>query len=184
MGLQVTIRILKLRKILITGQTGLAKELALAYSSDLVTCVSRTTGHNINCVSAWGVDFLDYDCVINCAYDGLGQQLVLDYFYHHWHWIDNKQIITIGSKIITQPRIEIAQDRNYWDYRTHKQTLQAMFDSMITNARCDMKIINPGAIDTPMVASHQISKMSTEYVATRIVDFVRDPINKRLDLWL
>lgn len=173
-----------MRKILITGQTGLAKELALAYSNDLVTCVSRTTGHDINRVSEWGVDFLEYDCVVNCAYDKLGQQYVLDYFYNQWHRIASKQIITIGSKIITQPRIDIAQDRNYWAYRTHKQTLQTMFDSMITNARCDMKIINPGAIDTPMIASHQVPKLSADYVAARIVDFASDPFNKRLDLWL
>jgi hypothetical protein len=171
--------------ILITGNQGLAKALGEILTVEhSVTYVSRSTGHDINCVADWGVDFLDYDSVYNCAYDGLGQQQVLEYFYHHWQLHANKQIVTIGSKVITQPRIDIVQDKNYWPYRAHKQTLQAIFDSMVTTACCDMKIINPGAMDTPLIANQNVIKMPVDYVAKRIVDFINDPINKRLDLWV
>jgi hypothetical protein len=173
-----------LRKILITGRTGLAEALAKIYSNELVTCVSKSTGHDINCVDQWGVDYLDYDSVFNCAYDGIGQQLVLEYFYHHWHSNATKQLITIGSKIITQPRIDQDRDSEYWPYRMHKQTLQSMFDRMITNAKCDLKIINPGAIDTPMIEHQTISKMPTKFLADKIYNFSADRTNKRLDIWI
>lgn len=173
-----------MRKILITGRTGLAEALSNVYSNESVSCVSKSSGHDINCINNWGVDYLDYDCVFNCAYDGTGQQLVLEYFYHHWHNNATKQLITIGSKIITQPRIDQDLDNNYWPYRTHKQTLQAMFDCMITTAKCDLKIINPGAIDTAMIRHQSIPKMSTEFLANKIHNFVADPTNKRLDIWL
>jgi hypothetical protein len=158
--------------------------LAKIYSNELVTCVSKSTGHDINCIAQWGADYLNYDSVFNCAYDGVGQQLVLEYFYHHWHSDATKQLITIGSKIITQPRIDLSCDSEYWPYRTHKQTLQSMFDCMVTNAKCDLKIINPGAIDTPMVEHQTIPKMSTVFLANKIYNFATDSTNKRLDIWL
>jgi hypothetical protein len=173
-----------LRRILITGHTGLAEALANVYSNELVTCVSKSTGHDINHINNWGVDYLEYDCVFNCAYDGIGQQLVLEYFYHHWHTNIDKKLITIGSKIITQPRLDQDRDREYWPYRTHKQTLQAMFNCMVTNAKCDLKIVNPGAIDTPMIQHQSIPKMSTEFLAAKIYNFVEDRTTKRLDIWL
>ena len=173
-----------MRKILITGRTGLAEALTNIYSNELVTSVSKSAGHDINCIDQWGVDYLDYDSVINCAYDGFGQQLVLEYFYHHWHSDDTKQIITIGSKIITQPRIDLIRDKEYWPYRTHKQTLQSMFDCMVTDAKCDLKIINPGAIDTPMIKHQPIPKMSTIFLADKIYNFAADHTSKRLDIWL
>jgi hypothetical protein len=173
-----------MRKILITGRTGLAEALAKIYSNELVTCVSKSAGYDINCVDQWGVDYLDYDCVFNCAYDGIGQQLVLEYFYHHWHSNATKQLITIGSKVITQPRIDLGCDNEYWPYRLHKQTLQSMFDSMVTTARCDLKIINPGAIDTLMTKQQTVPKMSTNFLADKIYNFAEDRINKRLDIWI
>ena len=173
-----------MRKILITGRTGLAEALAKIYSNELVTCVSKSTGHDINCVDQWGVDYLNYDSVFNCAYDGIGQQLMLEYFYHHWHSDATKQLITIGSKVITQPRIDQGRDSEYWPYRLHKQTLQSMFDSMITNANCDLKIINPGAIDTPMIEHQTIPKMPTKFLADKIYNFAADRTNKRLDIWI
>jgi hypothetical protein len=171
-------------KILITGTAGLAHALAQAHCNDQVTAVSRQTGHNINQVQAWGQEFLDYDRVYNCAYDGIGQQLVLEFFYQYWKNLQPKSIVTIGSKAITQPRIKLDQDHQYWPYRAHKQTLQLMHDQMWPTAKCDLKIINPGAIDTHMVQAHNIPKMAPELLAEKIKNFCQDPINKRLDLWL
>ena len=171
-------------KILITGTRDLAQELAVAYSGHEVTNVSRSTGHDILKIDQWGVDFLDYDCVFNCAYDGLGQQLVLEYFYHHWQNDPSKCIVTIGSKVVTQPRSDLSLDNDYWEYRIHKQTLQNMYDTMWPKALCDLKIINPGAFDTPMVSGLSVPKINVFELAQRIKAFVKDPVNKRLDLWL
>ena len=59
-----------------------------------------------------------------------------------------------------------------------------MFDSMITNANCDLKIINPGAIDTPMIEYQTIPKMPTKFLADKIYNFAADRANKRLDIWI
>jgi hypothetical protein len=171
-------------KILITGTKGLAKELAFVYADYNVTTVSKSTGHNILQINNWGVDFLNYDLVFNCAYSGIGQQLVLEYFHHHWQYDSTKSIITIGSKVITQPRSDLAMANNYWPYRIHKQTLQTMHDSMWPTARCDLKIINPGAFDSAMVAHLDVEKLSLHELAIRIKKYTEDPVIKRVDLWL
>ena len=168
-------------KILITGTKGLAQELAFVYSNHDVTTVSQSTGHDILKIDEWGVDFLDYDLVFNCAYCGIGQQLVLEYFHHHWQFNPTKSIITIGSKIITQPRSD--GTNAYWPYRIHKQTLQSMHNSMWPTAQCDLKIINPGAFDSEMVAHLDVLKLSLYELAIRIKKYVEDPVIKRVDLW-
>jgi hypothetical protein len=169
-------------KILITGTKGLAQKLAFIYADYNVTTVSLSTGHDLLKIEEWGVDFLDHDLVFNCAYSGLGQQMVLEYFHHHWQHNPTKSIVTIGSKIVTQPRSDTIND--YWPYRIHKQTLQAMHDTMWPTARCDLKIINPGAFDSDMVAHLNVPKLSLSALATRIKQYVEDPVIKRVDLWL
>jgi hypothetical protein len=169
-------------KILITGTQGLAQELAFVYADYDVTAVSLSTGHDILCIEEWGVDFLDYDLVLNCAYSGTGQQLVLEYFHHHWQFDPAKSIVTIGSKVVTQPRAD--GTHGYWPYRIHKQTLQAMHDAMWPTTHCDLKIVNPGAFDSEMVAHLDVPKFSLYDLASRIKKIANDPVVKRVDLWL
>lgn len=171
-------------KILITGSKGLAQELAFVYADHDVTNISQSTGHNILQVDHWVTEFLDYDLVFNCAYSGIGQQLVLEQFYQYWKFDPTKSIVTIGSKIVTQPRADLALANEYWPYRTHKQTLQSMHDTMWPNARCDLKIINPGAFDSDMIAHLDIQKLSLYELASRIKKYADDPVIKRVDLWL
>lgn len=171
-------------KILITGTKGLAQELAFIYADYDVTAVSLSTGHDILKIEEWGAEFLDYDLVFNCAYSGLGQVLVLDYFYRNWFNQPNKTIVSIGSKVIGQPRIEIERNTEYWPYREHKQQLQYMHDRMWPAAYCDLKIINPGAFDSEMVAHLDVPKLSLYELAIRIKRYVEDPVIKRVDLWL
>jgi hypothetical protein len=171
-------------KILITGTTGLAQEIACVLTEHKVTLVSRTTGHNLLQVNDWGAAFLDYDCVFNCAYGLGGQQLVLEYFYNKWHQNSTKHIISIGSKIITQPRSEPDLNLEYWTYRIHKQTLQHMHDTMWPTAKCDLKIINPGAFDSNMVSHLAIPKMRLREFALQVKEIYNNPLFKRVDLWL
>lgn len=168
--------------ILITGTKGLANALGDVYSDQSVTLISKSGGYDINKVSEWGSEFLSYDSIINCAYDGFGQLAVLEFFYKHWKNNTTKQIINIGSRCITYKRLDA--DLGYWPYRQHKQSLQQAVDAMLLDASCDIKIINPGPIDTPMVALHQCAKFNTQELATKIKSIAADPSIKRIDLWL
>ena len=169
-------------KILITGTRGLAFALGNAYIDHSVTLVSRSSGHDIHDIQRWGQEFLDRDCVFNCAYDGFGQLEVLEFFHHHWKNLGNKQIINIGSRSITYRRLD--SDSGYWPYRQHKQALQFAVDAMLLDSHCDIKIINPGPIDTDMIAHQQCKKFDTTVLANKIKSIVSDHTVKRVDLWL
>lgn len=169
-------------KILITGTKGLAQALGDVYVDHSVTLVSRSGGYDINNIDSWGLNFLQYHCVFNCAYSDYAQIKVLEFFYNQWHNDPLKKIITIGSRAITHKRIEA--DTGHWPYRLHKQALQQAHDSMLLTTKCDMKIINPGPIDTPMIAQHQCVKFDPLVLALKIKSIVEDPTVKRVDLWL
>ena len=169
-------------KILITGTKGLAHAIGKSFADQFVTSVSRSSGFDINNIDQWGSEFLDQDCVFNCAYDGFAQVKVLEFFYNHWKINSAKQIITIGSRAITHKRIE--DDSSYWPYRLHKQALQQAHDAMLLDAKCDMKIINPGPVDTDMIKHLTCIKLSTHKLAETIKTIASDSSLKRIDLWL
>jgi hypothetical protein len=169
-------------KILITGTKGLADALGKVYSDHSVTLVSKSTGHDIKNITAWGSQYIDHDMVFNCAYDEYAQVNVLEFFFNHWKNNSNKTIISIGSKAVYGTRIEKSDE--YWSYCVHKLALQSAHDNMIKTASCDLKIFNPGPIDTDMIAQHHVPKYSTTELATIIKDFVANPTIKRVDLWV
>ena len=169
-------------KILITGTRGLAASLGNAYRDHAVTLISRSNGHDINNIQDWGAEFLDYDCVFNCAYDGFAQIGVLEFFYQHWKDNADKKIVTIGSRSITHKRLE--SEAGYWPYRLHKQALQQAHDTMLLTAKCDMKIVHPGPIDTEMIQHIQCAKLDPVDLADTIQSIVAAPAIKRIDLWL
>lgn len=168
--------------ILITGTKGLAQALGDAYIDHSVTLVSRSGGYDINDVDRWGWEFLDRDCVINCAYDQFAQVQVLEFFFDHWSNNPLKKIVSIGSRSAFYRRLD--NTAGYWDYRLHKQALLAAYDAMLLTAQCDLKIINPGPIDTAMIAHQQCAKFSPDDLAAKIKTIVDDPTIKRVDLWL
>jgi hypothetical protein len=168
-------------KILITGSTGLAKNLSEAYHDHSVTLVSRSTGHDIAKVDQWGSEFLNFDCVMNCAYREFSQISVLEFFYKAWKNQSTKQIINIGSRSITHKRLD--GELGYWPYRLHKQALQQAVDAMLLDCGCDIKIINPGPIDTAMISHQQCVKFDPAVLAQKIKTIAADPTIKRVDLW-
>ena len=168
-------------KILITGTRGLAYELSQAYTNHEVMLVSQSGGFDINNIDHWGHEFADYDCVFNCAYDGFAQVKVLEFFYNLWKQDVNKQIVTIGSRVISFKRSE--SESGYWAYRLHKQALQQAHDSMLLDAKCDMKIINPGPVDTDMIRHLNCVKLDTAALANTIKNIAADATFKRVDLW-
>jgi hypothetical protein len=169
-------------KILITGTRGLAQALGNAYQDHAVTLVSKSNGFDINYIEQWGIEFLDYDYVFNCAYDGFAQIKVLEFFFQHFNGDPTKKIISVGSRVISQPRS--GAEVGYWDYRLHKQALQQAHDSMWSTAKCDMKIVNPGPIDTDMMKHVSCAKLDADSLAQTIKNMVSDPNLKRLDLWV
>ena len=168
-------------KILITGTRGLAHQLSVVYTNHKVTSVSRSSGFDINNVDHWGHEFVDHDCVFNCAYDGFAQVKVLEFFYNQWIQDVNKQIVSIGSRVINFKRSE--NDSGYWAYRLHKQALQQAHDSMLLDAKCDMKIINTGPVDTDMIRHLNCVKLDTTALANTIKNIAADVTIKRVDLW-
>jgi short-subunit dehydrogenase len=168
-------------KILITGTRGLAYELSKAYANHEVMLVGRSNGFDINDIDHWGHEFVDYDCVFNCAYDGFAQVNVLEFFYNQWKQHVNKQIVSIGSRVISFKRSE--SELGYWAYRLHKQALQQAHDSMLLDAKCDMKIINPGPVDTDMIRHLNCVKLDTAVLANTIKNIAADTTVKRVDLW-
>jgi hypothetical protein len=168
--------------VLITGSDELAIALQKVFSDHNVVLVSRKSGHDINCVDQWGGVFTNHDMAINCAYSDHGQLKVLDYFFNCWKNDPAKKIITIGSRVISHRPVATSFD--YWPYKLHKQQLQLAHDAMLSEAVCDMKIINPGPIDTKMVRHHAVPKFSTEEFATKVKEIANDRSLKRVDLWV
>ena len=168
--------------IVITGSAELAIALQKVFSDHNVTLVSRKSGHDINCIDQWGAVFDNHDMVINCAYSDHGQLKVLEYFFNCWKNKLDKKIITIGSRVISHR--PVAAQYDYWPYRLHKQELQLAHDAMLSEAVCDMKIINPGPINTAMVKHHNVPKFSTTDFAMRLKEIAADRSLKRVDLWV
>jgi hypothetical protein len=171
--------------ILITGNQGLAKALENFLSVDhTVTCVSRSTGHDITNIKNWGPNFYHYDMCINSAYNGWSQVEVLEQFFWAWHNDSSKHIVNIGSTISDYARTETNKEHEYMSYRIHKQALQLAFSKLVKQATCDIKLINPGAMDTNMLKDLDFpNKMHPEFVAQKIISVLFDPCIKRLDIW-
>jgi hypothetical protein len=170
-------------KIIITGTRGLAAELGNAYRDQFVTLISKSGGYDINDVDQWSHIFYDHDVLFNCAYSEFSQVRVLELFYQAWQQDPNKTIVSIGSKVVSGARAEINTDNAYWPYRLHKQTLQTAHDTMSRTAKCNMKIINPGPVDTDMISHVDCVKMDPAELAAKIRNWVDDPYVKRVDLW-
>lgn len=169
--------------ILITGNRGLAAALSRALRDSCVSTVSRDEGYHIQDISVWGKEFLDHDIVINNAYDSWHQIAVLDYFAQHWQQDPNKSIITIGSMVTDYARTQIQKNDEYWPYREHKIALQRCFQQLVRRCHCDIKLINPGPIDTDMIADVDCVKMDADWLAEKIVHVMQQPEIKRIDIW-
>jgi hypothetical protein len=171
--------------ILITGTTGLAQALKQQLEKDNnVTCVSRSTGHDIKDVLTWAPGFYHYDVCINSAYSQWSQVDVLEQFYYAWRDDASKQIVNIGSSIVDYTRIERELEYEYMNYKIHKQALQSAFYKLSKLAQCDIKLINPGAIDTAMIQHLNFAKkMTPAFVAEKIAAVMKEPSFKKVDLW-
>lgn len=172
------------KKILVTGSKGLGKNLAeILCKNNSVHCVDRSSGFDIADVCHWGQKFLDYDIVINNAYDGWGQTQVLEFFSQCWNDQPNRMIINIGSMVTDHARTEKTKDHEYWPYRQHKLALQQAFQKLCRCSACDIKLINPGPFYSEMSQHIDCDKMDPIWLAERIAWIMQQPEIKRVDLW-
>lgn len=169
--------------IVITGQKGLAKALADAYSNYNVTNISRSSGYDINLVDSWANQFFSADMLINCAHSEYAQTKVLECFASAWRNDSSKKIINIGSKVIDYLRSETEKQNEYFAYRNQKQSLQNAFANMVDNCLCDIRLYNLGPTDTNLIANLHIHKMPVAQAAEQIKFFNSLPGIKRVDLW-
>lgn len=172
-------------KILLTGTTGLSMAVKFKLEHQhTVIAVSKSTGHDILNIDQWGKAYTEYDTVVNCACDHTGQLQVLEFFYKQWQHNCEKTIINIGSIVSDYVRTEKEIDFEYSTYRLQKQSLQLAFQKMSRAARCDIKLINPGPIDTAMASHLKCKKLSIDQTADHICWMLTQPAIKRIDLWL
>jgi len=169
--------------ILITGTSELSLAIQETLNEHNVTLISKKTGNDINNIREWGKEYESFDILINLAYDSWGQIELLQYFYNAWKNDPNKKIINIGSKVSSYGRSEVTLENEFWEYRLHKQCLESAFLKMVDSAICDIKLINPGPIDTVMVENLDIPKMSKEFFSTQVKEIMFNPIFKRVDIW-
>lgn len=173
----------KNKKVLITGTGGLSKALANVYNDHSVFCTSRSQSYYLESVEQWGEQFLNYDIVFNCAYSETGQVKVLKYFSDRWKNDDSKIIVNIGSIVADYPRSEIAKERDFFEYRYSKQGLQQAFSDIAKTYKCDLRLINPGPIDTDMIKHLDCVKMNPNQCAKSIRQTVEQTNFKRIDFW-
>lgn len=169
--------------ILITGTGDLSKGIAETLSKFNTELISRKTGNDINFIDSWGDNYLHFDAVINLAYNGWGQVKILEFFYSAWKNNSTKKIINVGSKVSSYGRSESELENIYWDYRLHKQGLQAAFEKMVNTSKCDIKLINPGPVETKMTEHLNIEKISKKQFAEQLKEIMFNPNLKRVDLW-
>lgn len=167
--------------IFITGTRGVAKSLKeLLCNEHSVVCVGR----DITTKPNWDQPFHDYDIFINCAHDEWMQVELLELFHSIWAHDPNKKIINIGSSITDYSRADKERDYEHLSYRVRKQALQLTFARLVKTSLCDIKLINPGPIDTTLVKHPpNIELMSPLFIASRIVEYMNHPYIKRVDLW-
>ena len=133
------------------GERGLGLYLALQYQADTY---SRSSGFDI------GQDYRDlgeislgYDLVINNAYDGFGQTLLLDAITQHWIREDKTGTIIniggVGSEDLSPPALG-------WElYNAHKRSLKHL-SLQYTQAfrqgqvRFRTSVITVDRLDTPL----------------------------------
>ena len=168
-------------KILLTGHTsGLGAAIA---NKIKVTGVSRTNNYNIENVSTWAKEFLNYDVLINNAYSKHYQVNVLEEFFKMWADDNNKHVINIGSYVGDYVRTDSTQDHLYWDYRLNKQMLSEATKVMSRSYSWDCKIINFGPINTPM-ASLIENKIPVDEAANQVIQLLDNRNIKRMDYFL
>lgn len=171
-------------KILITGSGGISEALSEAFSSHDVYCSSRSQNQSPGDIEIWGINFLNFDMVFNCAYNENDQVKVLKFFYNNWKNNNSKTIINIGSIVADYPRAEVSRERDFFEYRYYKQALQQAFSDVVKSSQCDIRLYNPGPVETRMTSNLNCVKMTAQECAGIIKETLNNKKIKRIDFWI
>lgn len=172
-------------KIAITGhRRGLGRALSNKLSVDNeIVGLSISNGYNISNVNSILNQVENCDMFINNAYHEYFQCDLLLSLFTKWS-NKNKIIVCIGSTVTDYPRIERNLDQYHWPYRDHKISLQKLFRHLVKQEHlCQMLLVNPGAIDTDMIAHLPGPKMKPATVAEIIVATIDNPLIKEITLY-
>lgn len=155
-------------KYSITGyKSGLGKEL---YKRLGGFGIDKVDGKDITKPDVWIHEALDTDVFINNAYDGFSQINLLEMFFKEWKE-SNKVIVNVSS---CAADLDFLYEENLL-YPIHKRSLE---DACVRlqNTKSNVRILNikVGWMDTPMSSKFTEEKMSTEYVASKIIECIND----------
>lgn len=173
-------------KIAITGHTsGIGKACADMFSGHEIFGYSRSNGWNLNEPYKIIQDIQRQDCTvfINNAYHETYQSLLLRQMHGHWK-NTNYTIINIGSYITDYPRLEKELDNEPWEYRDNKLHLLETFRTIAqANTQCNVHMISPGPVDTPMIKHIDTPKMHACKVASLVNLMLEKPYLKEATIY-
>lgn len=157
-------------KIAVTGHSsGIGKACLNTLRCTVSSGYSRRNGWNISDSDTLIQELVtkNYDIVINNAYQETHQSDILEKLFHVWRE-KPKVIISIGSYVIDYPRIQ-SSDSGAWPYRDHKKHLANLFRKLAKlESKCRLGLINPGPVDTKMIAHLDVPKLSAIKVAETV----------------
>ena len=168
--------------VLVTGCQGIGLAICENWSGHNVTCVSQSTGHDINCWSQWIADFYEFDVFVNNAQSAWCQTELLIHMADRWRNQPSRTIINIGSTVASYGKSH-GDDREFSQYRNQKRTLQDAFQQLVQQCQCRLILINPGPTDTDLMQGVAVDKMSVDCVAKYVQLAMDYPEIKRLDIW-
>lgn len=173
-------------KIVITGHTSGIGDACYRHFKQHFTVVglSRENGFDIKYPELIYSQAHDADVLINNAYSDHYQIGILEYFFSAWQSQKNKTIITVGSYCTDYPRIERSMDTEPWPYRDHKRSLEQKFRELsLTEHACNIQLIKPGPVDTPMIKTLDCVKISADAIAVTIGVMLAQPKIKELTIY-
>ena len=165
-----------------TGCRGIGQAICERLTDHSVSCVSRSTGHDINSWTDWIGDFYNFDVFINNAQDNWCQTELLTHMANRWRDQSTRTIVNIGSIMASYGKSH-GDDREFSQYRNQKRTLQDAFQQLSQQCQCRLILINPGPTDTDLMREISVKKMPADCVAKYVQLALTNREIRRLDIW-
>lgn len=155
-------------KVAITGHTkGIGRAIADLYYTDEVVGFSRSNGYDISVeesISRIITESLECDIFVNNAYHDFAQCRLLEEIFEHWKDDPSKTIVNIIS------RARYGQGKAKFYGQTKMELYSKAKSYMFGSKRCRIININPGYVQTDMVAhvSSDVKMLTPEELANMI----------------
>jgi NAD(P)-dependent dehydrogenase (short-subunit alcohol dehydrogenase family) len=172
-------------KIAITGHTsGIGQACAqLLGQEHEILGLSRKNGYDIQDADHILSAAESADVLINNAYQGVDQCILLEKFFFAWQ-NEKKKIINIGSTCTRFSRAQKELDDQPWPYRDHKLALEKLFRKLFDiPSDCSIHLLTLGLVDTPMVEHLDQKKLSAGKIAAWVQEMIKDQDLKEITLY-